>query len=412
MKFPYNVDGKKYTFDSVTGDIYPLVGNLTNDIPEDRLSRENLPVRNILGITKEAWFDSRVLNKMSLSLAHDCNMSCKYCFAGGGTYGYRDRMSKDMAKENIDYFFKYASKDAERYSINFIGGEPLINKEVFLYSLKYMNEYSKLFSIPIHYIITTNGTIMDHDILDAIIENDIYVNLSLDGGRETHDLNRKYINGKGTFDKAIETLKTFYNNQYYNVSARVTMTKPGVPFFYDDMMQLWDLDIYHIFVDMVETDNESLKFDRDTLKLFKQQLNLLFDSGEIKNRIKENKFLRNFLDIYGLIKNRHIKTECAYFNTNTLHLTPNGDMYKCSFTVGDKQSCIGNIHTSLQWDRFREGFEAPDQCHKCWARRICGGGCYLSRDELHCEYSKIMAEGSLKFYSLLETNDRMEGANV
>lgn len=189
--FEFQVQNKTYLYGIECGNI----------IAADNVSRENKSaifnnqgkksnIREHVPISEKEWKSGKVLNKMALSISHVCNMRCTYCFADGGTYGLEKIMSKATAKDAIDYFFDYASKEAPKYNMHFMGGEPLLNLDVFYFSIDYMNSKAKEIGIPVRYTLTTNGTIMNEKILDYIIKNNIHINFSIDGGQRIHDLNR------------------------------------------------------------------------------------------------------------------------------------------------------------------------------------------------------------------------------
>lgn len=396
--FEFYARKKKYWFDQITGEIYQ---NQPSEENKRMASEEKMDfVRKHVEIPKERWENGEVLNKMSLSLSHTCNLCCSYCFADGGTYGLRNKMTIETAKDSIDYFFKYASRKVKKYNVNFIGGEPLTNLEVFYFAIDYINEKSEEVGIPVHYIITTNGTIMNEKILSYLINNDVHINFSIDGNRHIQNMNRKDSLGKGSFDLVMNTLSILKQHGYTNMSARMTVTKPGVPSLIDDINFLWDIGFYYIFIDIVKTDIVELAFDYKAIKEFQNKIFSLMDSDDYLKRMEEGKYIRNFLDMEQLVANRRIKRECAYYNANSIEFTPEGDLYKCTYTVGKKEHSFGNIYTGMIWEKYIGKFAAPDNCKNCWCRRLCGGGCEISRDELSCIYTRIMMEATLKHYVL------------
>lgn len=254
--------------------------------------------------------------------------------------------------------------------------------------------------IPVHYIITTNGTIMNEKILSYLINNDVHINFSIDGNRHIQNMNRKDSLGKGSFDLVMNTLSILKQHGYTNMSARMTVTKPGVPSLIDDINFLWDIGFYYIFIDIVKTDIVELAFDYKAIKEFQNKIFSLMDSDDYLKRMEEGKYIRNFLDMEQLVANRRIKRECAYYNANSIEFTPEGDLYKCTYTVGKKEHSFGNIYTGMIWEKYIGKFAAPDNCKNCWCRRLCGGGCEISRDEISCIYTRIMMEATLKHYVL------------
>ena len=346
--FEFQVQNKTYLYGIECGNI----------IAADNVSRENKSaifnnqgkksnIREHVPISEKEWKSGKVLNKMALSISHVCNMRCTYCFADGGTYGLEKIMSKATAKDAIDYFFDYASKEAPKYNMHFKGGEPLLNLDVFYFSIDYMNSKAKEIGIPVRYTLTTNGTIMNEKILDYIIKNNIHINFSIDGGQRIHDLNRRFINTEGSFNKVLETLDFIKKHNYYNMTARMTLTSPGLESLADDIDFLWNLGFYYVFFDLVKTNLKELAVDERNISKLKNELSKLVDSEKYLERLREGRNIRNLSDKEYFIDKNIIRRECTYYNTNLLQFTPDGDLYKCPYTVGDEKHQCGNIYFGL-----------------------------------------------------------------
>lgn len=357
-------------------------------------------------VKKDEWYSGKVLSNMWLSIAHNCNMKCKYCFANGGVYEQSSMMTKDIAQKCIDYFFKYVKKDAKTISVNFFGGEPLLNKEVFSYSTNYINENARNLNLKVKYILTTNGTIMDDEILDIIIKNKMTTNISIDGDRTIHNTNRIFADGRPTFDIVEKNIKKILS-KYKNVIARVTLTKPGVVSFKSDILKLWELGFEDVYIDIVDTPIKELAIDRASFEVFKQQLEQVYKEMEDNVDRGIPRYFSNIVQLEDEISKKIIKAECKYYNPFTIKFTPQGDIYKCSMTFGNKEHCVGNINDGIVWEKFIKHYKVDNKCTSCWAKRICGGGCPLKpKDELFCNYQKTMAELSLKFHAFLIESDK------
>jgi uncharacterized protein len=401
--YKFRVKDKFYLYNIYSGEIFSAESY--NDKITDAFEGEqkDLIIRDHVPISEEDWKKGKVLNKMVFSIAHTCNMCCAYCFADGGTFGSKAFMSKKMVKDAIDYFFNYASKSAKKYNISFMGGEPLTNLDVFYFAVDYINSRAKEIKIPIRYTITTNATIINEKILDYIIKNNMHINFSIDGNRGIHDLNRKYVNGNGSFDIVMNTLEILKNHNYYNMTARMTITKPGIKTLCSDIKFLWDSRFYYIYFDLVKTSIKELAVDNSDICGLKEQLFELLDSNIYLDRMKEGRFVRNFSDKEYLIDNKQILRECSYYNTNMLEVTPEGDFYKCPYTVGNIEHQCGNIYSGVEWTRYTGVFEISELCKSCWAKRLCGGGCGIDRDVVRCNYIKIIYECALKHYIMKKT---------
>ena len=147
------------------------------------------------------WEAGNLLVNLWLNVSHDCNLRCIYCFGHGGSYGgTRELMSIDTAKKSIDYWFKYLNKNIPMTTVTFFGGEPLMNLEVIKFSINYVNKLLEEYDIRVQYIITTNGTIFNDEIIELFMKNDVQFAISIDGGQAIQDRNRPYASGKGSFE--------------------------------------------------------------------------------------------------------------------------------------------------------------------------------------------------------------------
>ncbi|WP_334074063.1 radical SAM/SPASM domain-containing protein [Paenibacillus sp. A14] len=439
--FPYTADGQYYLYDTDTGIVYganrlvhdavrlmntglgkgatrtvlAAEGGDLREIEEclDVLSQlsaagtasaapRSLQVRKPKSVSKDDWFTGKALTKLWLSLTEGCNMQCAYCF---GDYGLRNKvmMSEETAKACIDYFFKYAARQADKYNVNFFGGEPLLNKKTFLYAVDYINRKAREAGKSIHYIITTNGTLLDEEILRALTENMMYVNISIDGGEQTHNLHRKFGSGGGTFRTIAKNLAVLRGRRYHNLIARMTLTKHGVYSLREDVEFLWRMGFNHVFVDPVKSDSPELALDLPSLRELRRQFDGLLEVMKEEERRGNSKIIRSITDLYESIDNRSLKGECTYFNAFSLQFTPEGEVYKCSFTERQAEERAGNVRDGIDWERFQRKYAPEEKCLGCWARRLCGGGCYLDRgDPVMCEYAKLITEYGLKYYSFMK----------
>ncbi|MBO7424122.1 MAG: radical SAM protein [Clostridiales bacterium] len=147
---------------------------------------------------------------ITLELNRKCNFRCTYCYL-------KDKLDYEMtaetAKRSIDFAVKKYELDKDpkkEIGVNFIGGETLCSFPMIKKTISYINETYP--DIKFVYSMTTNGSLINEDIVSFLIENDFYVKISLDGRREDNDLNRVWVSGKGTFDDVIKRFK--YLNRY------------------------------------------------------------------------------------------------------------------------------------------------------------------------------------------------------
>ena len=136
--------------------------------------------------------------RLTLNVANSCNMNCGYCYANGGTYHSKENlMPLEVAKKAVDLF---TEKFREIGSIKFIGGEPLLNKKVVCGVCDYVREKYNAGMLPKmpDFIIATNGTILDDELIEYSIRYNWRVGLSFDGPESIHDIVRTFRSGAST----------------------------------------------------------------------------------------------------------------------------------------------------------------------------------------------------------------------
>lgn len=432
--FPFNYKEKFYYYDTDLGIVFHsneninvILNKINNNANEKEILNEyssnddlknifkfaqnnKIPNENIIDIirtkscnSEKMWRDGKLLNKLWLSISHTCNLNCEYCFADGGSYGSKMIMSKEKAKECIDYFFKYFNKNSKVIHINFFGGEPLLNKDVFIFATNYINSKIADLSCKPKYIITTNCTNIDDEILDTIIKNNMHMNISIDGMEYIQNKNRKFVDGRGSFNIVVENIKKILKF-YDNITARVTLTKSGVNTLKEDVMFLWRLGIPYVYIAPVDSENINLALDLYDLHKVDDILEELLDIMIDENLKKNFKMISNIEGYYENIDQKMILTECKYYNPFTIMFSPEGDIYKCDRTIGNKEYKVGNIYTDIEWSRFKKEYKLDEKCINCWAKRLCGGGCGIKNTEVACKFKKIILEKSLKYYSYIQSS--------
>lgn len=150
--------------------------------------------------------DKEVIN-LVVNVSHNCNLRCKYCFAATGSYnGARDLMSQDMADKTLEWFLNQA-KTSNVLNLNLFGGEPLTNIPLVKYIVGRCKKLEKEYDKKIYITISTNGTILNDELVHLIKENDIGLQISIDGDKEIHDANRPAANGESSYDMLAQNVK-------------------------------------------------------------------------------------------------------------------------------------------------------------------------------------------------------------
>lgn len=157
-----------------------------------------------------------------------CNHKCIYCYASSKPLKERKYdMDRKTAKAVVDFIFQCPAKGI---SIEFQGGEPLLNFSIVQFIVDYGKKLSKKKKKNVNFRLVTNLTLMDEEKLKYFIKNNVYLNSSLDGPKEVHDKNRKYENGKGSYDDVVHWIKILKERKV-PISCLPTITRFSLPYW-------------------------------------------------------------------------------------------------------------------------------------------------------------------------------------
>ncbi len=219
-----------------------------------------------------------VVKALCLHIAHDCNLACEYCFAGEGEYhGRRALMSLEVGKKALD-FLVANSGNRINLEVDFFGGEPLMNWQV----VKELVEYGRSLEEPnnkkFRFTLTTNGVLLNDEIMEFADREMANIVLSIDGRREVHDRMRPFRGGQGSYDLIVpKFLKVAESRGQTGYYVRGTFTRNNLDFS-EDVLHLADLGFRQISVEPVvaqpsdawairESDLPKLKEEYDKLAL-------------------------------------------------------------------------------------------------------------------------------------------------
>lgn len=322
-----------------------------------------------------------VIKAMCLHIAHDCNLACKYCFAGEGEYcGDRSLMSFEVGKQAFDFLIAN-SGTRKNLEVDFFGGEPLMNFEVVKQLVAYAREQEKIHNKNFRFTLTTNGVLLDEEVMDFANKEMYNVVLSLDGRKETNDRMRVSRNGKGSYDvilpKFKEMVKRRGDKEYY---IRGTYTHYNTDFT-KDILHMADLGFTKLAMEPVVASPDApyaLK-EEDLPTLFDQYEKL---AAEMVRREKNGKgftFFHYMIDLEGGPCIAKRIAGCGV-GTEYVAVTPWGDLYPCHQFVGDENYLLGNVFDGITNEEVRSRFKMCNiytrpQCNDCFARLYCSGGC-------------------------------------
>ncbi|MDY3936824.1 MAG: thioether cross-link-forming SCIFF peptide maturase [Oscillospiraceae bacterium] len=324
---------------------------------------------------------SGVIKALCLHIAHTCNLNCSYCFASQGKYhGERALMSYEVGKRALDFLVEN-SGSRHNLEVDFFGGEPLMNFDVVKKLVEYARSIEKEKNKHFRFTLTTNGVLVDDDVIEFANKEMSNVVLSLDGRKEVHDRYRVDYAGNGSWEKIVPKFQKFVKERgdkdYY---MRGTFTHAN-PDFLEDIKTMLDLGFTQLSMEPVvaAADDPSALTEEDKPIVEKQYEELA------KLMLKRDKEGRPFTFYHYMIDLKG--GPCIYkrisgcgSGTEYMAVTPWGDLYPCHQFVGDEKFKLGDIYNGVTNKSIQNEFAScnvyarPD-CADCWAKFYCSGGC-------------------------------------
>ena len=359
-----------------------------------------------------------IVKALCLHVAHSCNLNCEYCFASQGKYsGERALMSFETGKRALDFLIEN-SGTRRNLEVDFFGGEPLMNwqvvKDLVLYARSIEKEHKKNF----RFTLTTNGMLIDDDVIDFSNKEMSNVVLSLDGRKEIHDRFRVDYEGRGSWDRIVpkfqELVKSRGGKNYY---MRGTFTHAN-PDFLEDIKVMLDLGFDELSMEPVVCK------DTDPSALTEEDIAIVCDQYEklaelMLERHREGRpftFYHYMIDLKG--------GPCIYkrisgcgSGTEYMAVTPWGDLYPCHQFVGDEKFRLGDIWKGVTNTETKDEFNAcnvysREECRDCWAKLYCSGGCAANAYHASGSVRGIYEKGCVLFKKRMECAIMLEASKL
>ena len=322
-----------------------------------------------------------VIKALCLHVAHTCNLNCAYCFASQGKYhGERAIMSFEVGKQALDFLIAN-SGTRRNLEVDFFGGEPLMNWDVVKELVAYARTQEKIHNKNFRFTLTTNGMLIDDDVIDFANKEMSNVVLSLDGRKEIHDRTRVDYAGNGSYEMVVPKFQKLVDarggRDYY---MRGTFTHAN-PDFTKDIFHMTDLGFTELSMEpVVCAPDDPAALTAEDLEIVKEQYEIL--AKEMIKRKKEGRgftFYHYMIDLTG--------GPCIYkrisgcgSGTEYMAVTPWGDLYPCHQFVGEEEYKLGDVWNGVTNNNVREEFRtcnaySREECKDCWAKLYCSGGC-------------------------------------
>jgi uncharacterized protein len=323
-----------------------------------------------------------VVKALCLHISHDCNLSCRYCFAQEGEYhqNKRELMSFETGKRALDYLIEN-SGSRRNLEVDFFGGEPLMNFEVVKKLVEYGRSIEKKSDKKFRFTLTTNGVLLNDEILEFANKEMSNLVLSIDGRKEIHDRMRPFRGGQGSYDAIVgkfqKAAESRNQTDYY---VRGTFTRNNLDFS-EDVKHLADLGFEQISVEPVVAPPEAdYSIREEDVPAILEQYDIL--ARELLDRRRSGKnvnFFHFMIDLTGgpcVIK----RLSGCGSGTEYMSVTPSGDLYPCHQFVGNEEFRLGDVFNGITNTKLQNEFKlcnvyAKEKCRECFAKFYCSGGC-------------------------------------
>ena len=374
-----------------------LSGKYGKEEVEEAIDEVQTLIKNEELFTKDTYenymmdFKKRptVVKALCLHIAHDCNLACRYCFAEEGEYhGRRALMSFETGKKALDFLIAN-SGNRRNLEVDFFGGEPLMNWQVVKDLVAYGREQEKIHNKNFRFTLTTNGVLLNDEIMEFANKEMGNVVLSIDGRKEVHDHMRPFRKGAGSYDLIVPKFQKFAESRnqdkYY---VRGTFTHNNLDFS-NDVLHLADLGFKQISVEPVvaqPTEDYAIR-EEDLPQLYEEYDKLAAEMVKRHKNGNDFNFFHFMIDLNGGPCVAKRLSGCGS-GTEYLAVTPWGDLYPCHQFVGQDDFLMGNVDDGIVKPEIADDFRScnvysKDKCRNCFAKFYCSGGCMANSYNFH-----------------------------
>ena len=374
------------------------------------------PYAGIAGVFKERSGD--VVKALCLHVAHSCNLNCAYCFASQGRFqGERALMPFEVGRQALDFLIAH-SGSRRNLEVDFFGGEPLMNwqvvKDLVAYARSVEGKHGKNF----RFTLTTNGLLIDDEVIDFCNREMSNVVLSLDGRRETHDRLRVDYAGNGSYDRIVpkfQKLVAARGGKNYYIRGTFTHANPD---FTKDLLHMADLGFTELSMEpVVCAPDDPAALTPEDIEIVKGEYELL--AREMLRREREGRPITFYHYMLDLTEGPCIYKRVSGCGSGTEYMavTPWGELYPCHQFVGDAQYRLGDVWKGVENTALREDFRACNayarpECADCWARLWCSGGCAANAYHATGSIRGVYAPGCELFRKRIECAIMLKAAEA
>jgi uncharacterized protein len=353
--------------------------------------------------------DGGAVRSLCLYTAHDCNLACSYCYnQRGRAVAPLAMMTPETAIAALDRFF---TQPGVAYAAALYGGEPLLNVRLLRPLVEHVERRRRADDIRISLSLTTNGTVMNREILELLDRHFCAVTVSLDGPAAINDRHRRYEKdaAASAHDRAVATIRLLKERTALRVTVKGTLTAQGLPFWRESLAYLRSLGADGAALDPAFGPDDAdwaIAGNAWDAYVEAQAAAAAADLDDIDETLRPWQEF-TFQIVAGLLTKRRLLRHCNI--GRDLAVMADGRIYACHGLAGRPEFAMGAVDApdSPDFIRLHADFSgldlrAVDGCTGCWARYLCGGGCYANAwyrsgsvrraDRRHCRLFLAVAE--------------------
>lgn len=316
----------------------------------------------------EIRIEEEIIMECTLYLTDSCNLQCSYCYEG-------DQKKKKFLKAEtlrnvLDFIVK--TNVGERIYLTFLGGEPLLNKKMLYEAINIIDKEYPQEKQKFKYKTTTNGILLDEKTIDFFVENNFDLSISIDGDRDTHNLNRKSVSGKDVYDTIIYNLKKLIEKKI-EFNTRLTVTTNNVHKLYDNVLFFYNMGVKRIYIGM----DYSADWNEEKLQILDEQLSKTdeFYLNELSHT--EDRVINIYDFKIGIFLAKRETRYCSAGSSNHLIINSEGELYPCSFVTNNPVWKVGTVENGLKYKEFRNTLKnyvcKVAKCKDCELGFTCQG---------------------------------------
>jgi len=371
----------------------------------------------------------RGIRHLELMVTHACSMRCRYCYGSLGQEEWQTApylygadagsMSFKTAKEGVDFLFETSGRQ-KNLSVIFFGGEPLLAFDLIEKIVPYVRQREAETGKKVDFSLSTNGLRLSEQVVDFLRKNKVGCQVSIDGPKEIHDKNRRLADGKGSFDYILPGIKRLISIRPGKVPARATVshTLVNLPAV---VKYLLSLGFGSVHIEPVIGGNDNLSVSQEDIETIKRQNETI--ALFLVESVKNNRFF-NYTNLVRFIRHtRVVKERLAHYcgaGRTYFALSRDGVFYPCHRFVGLDEYRMGDVQAGID-QRFQQKIldltvDNRPVCRECWARYLCGGGCWkhavdvnggleIPDNNLSCEITRHLIECAMAINSELKVSD-------